>query len=225
MPKFYVADQGSSAKKIILLTVVVALIVSLISGIAGAYVIAKPGPQGPQGDQGPPGATGSLGPQGIQGIPGSQGIQGIPGPQGDPGVNGSDSLIQLISSHNVTTASLDAYTVGQWFNLSSFDSSMSVSITVQDGSRICAEFLSSVELSTVGAISLRIVVDNQFNSTVVTAGIYSGPTLTLTMPIHVKILTDVLPGGEHTIDIQFLREAGAPLLMERSIVVTEIASN
>lgn len=102
---------------------------------------------------------------------------------------------------------------------------MSVSINVQDGSRICAEFLSSVELSTAGAISMRIVIDNQLNSTIINAGILSGPTVTMTMPIQVKILTDALPGGEHTIEIQFLRDAGAPILMERSVFVTEIASD
>jgi hypothetical protein len=216
MPRFYVADQGSPTKKVILLTIVVALISGLISGIAGAYVIAQPGPQGLQGEQGPQGEIGPQGPQGLQ---------GIPGPQGAPGVNGSDSLIQLIPSHNVTTASLDTYTAGQWYNMSIFDSSMSLSITIQAESRICAEFLSSVELSTVGSISLRIVIDNQFNSTIVTAGILSGPTVTLTMPLQVKILTDALPGGEHTIDIQFLRDAGAPIMMERSIFVMEIASD
>jgi hypothetical protein len=213
MPKFYVADQGSPINKALLLTIVVALIIGLISGIAGAYVIAKPGPQGPQGEQG------------LQGETGAQGSPGIQGPQGIPGVNGSNALIKVISRHNVTTASLDPYTVGQWLNMSIFDSATSVSINVQDGSRICAEFLSSVELSTVGAISLRIVIDNQFNSTVVSTEILSGPTVMLVVPIHVKILTDALPAGEHTIEIQFLRDAGAPILRERSIFVTEIATN
>jgi hypothetical protein len=213
MPKFYVADQGSPINKALLLTIIVALIIGLISGIAGAYVIAKPGPQGPQGEQG------------LQGETGTQGSPGIQGPQGTPGVNGSNALIEVISRHNVTAVSLDPYTVGQWFNMSIFDSATSVSINVQDGSRICAEFLSSVELSTVGAISLRIVIDNQFNSTVVSAEILSGPTVTLVVPIHVKILTDALPAGEHTIEIQFLRDAGAPILRERSIFVAEIATN
>ena len=216
MPKFYIADQRSPINKALLLTIIVALIIGLTSGIAGAYVIAKHGPQGPQGEQGLQGETGTQGPPGIQ---------GIQGPQGTPGVNGSNALIQMISRHNVTTASLDTYTVGQWFNMSIFDSAMSVSINVQDGSQICAEFLSSVELSTVGAISLRIVIDNQFTSTVVSAEILSGPTLTLVMPIHVKILTDALPAGEYTIEMQFLRDAGAPIMRERSIFVTEIASN
>jgi len=213
MPKFYVVDQGSPISKALLLTIVVALIVGLISGIAGAYVIAKPGPQGPPGEQG------------LQGETGAQGSPGIQGPQGIPGVNGSNALIKVISRHNVTTASLDPYTVGQWFNMSIFDSATSVSINVRDGSRICAEFLSSVELSTVGAISLRIVIDNQFNSTVVSTEILSGPTVMLVVPIHVKILTDALPAGEHTIEIQFLRDAGSPILRERSIFVTEIATN
>jgi hypothetical protein len=102
---------------------------------------------------------------------------------------------------------------------------MSASINVQNGSRICAEFLSSVELSTVGAISLRIVVDNQVHSTVVSAEILSGPTVTLVLPIYVKIMTDPLPGGEHTIEIQFFRDAGAPILRERSIFVTEIVAD
>ena len=73
MPKFYVADQGSPINKALLLTIIVALIIGLISGTVGAYVIAKPGPQGPQGEQGLQGETGAQGSPGIQGIPGLQG--------------------------------------------------------------------------------------------------------------------------------------------------------
>jgi len=148
-------------KKVTALVIVVALISGLISGLVGAYIFAKPGPQGLQGGQGIQGLKGDTG---VQGVPGGQGLQG------ESGLNGSNSIIQIIQSQNVTPASLVSFTAGGWNNMSVFDSLMELTVNVQDGSRLCARFLSSVTLSSSGTISLKIVVDNQFSSIVYVAG-------------------------------------------------------
>ena len=201
-------DPVPKARKITALVVVAAIVFGLISGLVGAYIFAKPGPQGIQGEQGTQGL------QGVQGVTGPQGIQG------EPGLDGSDSITQVIQSQNVTTISLVSFTASQWSNMSVLDDSMRLTINVQDGSRICAEFLSSVTLSSSGTISLKIVVDNQFTSIVYNAGIQ--PAVTLTLPIQVKILTDALPAGEHIVEVQFLRNDGTQVLTERLLYVTEM---
>jgi hypothetical protein len=108
--------------------------------------------------------------------------------------------------------------------MSVFDSSMRVTMNIQDESLICADFLGSVTMASGGNISLRIVVDNQFYSTDCGAGILGVPAVTLTFPVQLRVLTDALPAGEHTIDVQFVRLAGAPTLKQRSFYVTEITS-
>ncbi len=198
--------ENKNGKKGVLLAVIIAIIAGLLGGLLGGYLFARTGPQGEQGDQG------------IQGVKGDQGAQG------PPGLNGSNSVIQIIQSQNVTSASLGAYTNGQWYNMSILDSSMRLTINVQDQSRIYAEFLSSVSVPSEGIISLMIVVDNQFNGTVFNVGINNVPALTITFPIQAKILTNALTAGEHTIEVQFLRNNGAPLLTERSFYVSELAS-
>lgn len=200
-----------------LLLIVIAIIAGLLGGLLGGWLFAQPGPQGIQGDQGVQGNPGVQGPPGIQG---DQGIQGIQGP------DGMSSVIQIIQSQNATSATLSAtYNISQWYNMSVLDSSMRLTINVQNQSRIYAEFLSYVYTSSAGVASLRIVVDNQFNSTICDAGIIGAPASTyLSIPIQVKILTDALPAGEHTIELQFLRDDGTPTLMERSLYVTELAS-
>jgi hypothetical protein len=246
MSKYQSIEPVPTAKKIIVFVVVVALVFGLISGLVGAYIFAQPGPQGvqgiqgiqgPQGEQGiqgpqgiqgetgPQGIQGDIGPQGEQGIQGPQGEQGIQGPQGiqgEPGLDGSNSIIQIVQNKNVTTASLVAYTPDQWHNISIFDNSMRSTINVQDGSRICAEFLSTVSISSGGSISLKIVVDNQFTSTICNAGLE--PAWLWTFPVQLKILTDALPAGDHTIEVQFLRNTGIQVLLERALFVTEMIS-
>ncbi len=188
-------DSVPTDKKVTALVVIVALISGLTSGLVGAYIFARPG---------------------------SQGLQGEQGIQGEPGLNGTNSVIQIVQVQNVTTASLVAYTSNQWHNISDFDSSMRLRINIQDGSRILAEFLSSVTISSSGTISLKIIVDNQFSSIVYNAGIQ--PAVTLTFPIQLKILTDALSAGEHTIEVQFLRNTGTQTLLERALSAMEIAS-
>ena len=72
--------RTESAKRLILLPVVVAVVIGLVSGLVGAYIFAKPGPQGIHGL---PGETGAIGPQGIQ---------------GEPGLNGTNTIQQMLVS-------------------------------------------------------------------------------------------------------------------------------
>ncbi len=69
---------------------------------------------------------------------------------------------------------------------------------------------------------MKIVVDNQINSITYSAGIQ--PAIALTFPVQMKILTDALPAGEHTIEVQFLRNTGNQVLLERSLYVTEMTA-
>lgn len=222
------SNPTPNTKRTTLIAVVVALIFGLVSGLVGAYMFAKTGPQGLQGEQGdqgvigPQGEKGDQGDQGLQGIQGDRGEQGI---QGEPGLNGTNSIIQVIQSQNVTPASLGTYSLTQWFNMSVFDSSMTLTIDIQSGSRICAEFLSSATF-TNSEVWLRIVVDNQYNSTVCYIGCFEVPSSpTLHLPIQVRILTDPLPAGTHTVDVQFYRFNGSPTLLDRSLYVAELTAS
>lgn len=192
--------MDTDAKKVMAALIIIAIVAGLLGGLLGALLFAKQGPQGVQGEQG---------------------VQGI---QGQPGLKGSNSVIQIIQSQNATTADLSAFASGQWYNLSVLDSSMRLTINIQGQSRICAEFLSSVTVPSEGNIMFKIVVDNQFNSTVCTAGIINVPALTMTFPVQTEILTTALPAGEHTIEVQFLQAIGASLLLERSLYATELTS-
>ena len=193
------ARKEPISRKVVVLIAVVALISGLISGIVGAYIFAKTGPQGIQG---------YVGPQGIQ---------------GEPGLNGTNTILQIIQSQNVTQASLETYNLTQWYNMSVFDSSMRLTINVQSQSRICAEFVSTVSF-TNSEVWLRIVVDNQYNSTVCYAGLLGPSAPAMHLPIQVKTLTDALSAGTHTIDVQFYRFSGLPTLMDRSLYVTELTA-
>jgi hypothetical protein len=216
-------------------------------GIAGSQGIQ--GQQGPQGEQGLQGIQGVQGPQGIQGIQGDQGpqgerglqgiqgeegaqgeqgpqgIRGERGPQGIQGEPGISPLIQIIQVQNVTATSLVDYNAEEWYNMSVVDNSMHLTMTINGQSRICAEFLTSVYLgddsgSFWNGVWLRVVVDNQYVSTVS----YVSGLPNMYMPVQVKILTDTLSAGEHTIDAQFYRVNGLPTLMDRSLSVMELAS-
>jgi hypothetical protein len=221
--------------------VVVALILCLVGGLVGAFIFATEGPQGEQGIQGEPGPQGIQGEQGIQGPEGpqgEQGIQGEPGPQGiqgeqgiqgpegpqgeqgiqgEPGVDGTSSILQVIVSQNVTSEILETYGT-QWYDMSIFDSSMSLAIDVSDQSRVIAEFDATVTLSN-SATWLRIVVDGQYVSTVC----YASSIPAMQLPVQVKILTDPLSAGQHMIDVQFYQADGISTMLDRSLYVTEIS--
>ena len=210
-----------NSKKLAGAVIIVSLIIGLLGGLVSAYAFGKPGPQGIQGIPGEMGLQGIQGEQGLPGPQGTQGPQGITGEQGQPGLNGSKSIIQIVQGQNLTSQSLAGYTSGQWHNVSDFDSSMMLVTSVQEGSRICVEFLSSVTVSSSGTISLKIVVDNQLSSISCNAGISTGSTSTF--PIQLKLLTAPLSAGEHTIEVQFLRNSGSQILTERALFLTEMA--
>lgn len=199
---------GTSA---LLLVVILALILGLIGGMIAGQLFVKSGRDG---------ATGEQGVQGIQGIQGPQGYNGSQGIQGEPGLNGTNTIQQVLQSQNATAASLGAYNATEWYNMSVFDSSMHLTISVNDQSRILAEFATSVS-STNSAVWLKIVVDNQ-NSTVCYVGMLGPNSPNTYLPAQVKILTGALSAGQHTIDVQFYRFSGLPTLMDRSLYVTEL---
>jgi len=200
MVKMAIPRAETDKRKTLLMTVVVALISGLIFGLVGAYVFARPGPQGTQGIQGPAGTNGA---QGIQ---------------GEPGQNGTNTIQQMLVSENISSAVLDSsYNLSEWYNLSILDTSMRTTLTIKDQSRILAEFATTASLSNSG-IWFRIVIDNQYNSTVCRAT--TSPNMDL--PVYVKILTESLSAGEHVIEVQFYRVNGITTLRDRAIYMTEL---
>ena len=123
----------------------------------------------------------------------------------------------MIMSTNVTSEILDIYGT-QWYDMSVFDSSMSLVINVNDQSRLIAEFVASVALSN-SAVWFRIVIDGQYVSTTCYASSSPGTLL----PVQAKILTDPLPVGQHTVDVQFYQAESNSRLLDRALYVTEIA--
>ncbi len=176
----------------------------------------RPGPQGETG------ATGSQGSQGPQGVQGPQGLQG------NPGTNGIDAILQILQNRNDTAVVLSTvnYPVSRWFNMSHFDSSMKMTINIQQNSKIFVEFSSSHTLDSGASILVRIVVDNVYNSSVYRASSPSPPSSgTYTFPGHIEFLTGPLSSGQHTIEVQFQRDVGGPSTeLERTLTATEITT-
>ena len=126
--------------------IVLAFIVGLLGGLLGAAIIAPlmgtTGPQGPAGEEGP------QGPQGVQGSPGT------------PGADGTDAILQILQNRNDTQVDTSSYALMQWFNMSTFDSSMKMVVNVQESSSIFAEFSGTHYFTSAGSIWVRLVVDN-----------------------------------------------------------------
>lgn len=194
-------------KKEFVLVLVLMLVIGFLAGVVGAALSAqmfvKPGPQGEQGPQG------EIGPQ---------------GPQGIPGVNGTDSILQIIQNRNSTEVDVGSYAAMQWLNMSDFDTSMKISINVQQNSKVFAQFSSTHTLESPESIWVRIVVDNNYNSSIYICS--TGPPASgiYQMTGHIEFLTDSLNAGLHTINVQFLRETGSPEILDRTLTVIEIAS-
>jgi hypothetical protein len=199
--------------------VALALVIGLLGGVVSAALIAplftKPGPPGETG------ATGSQGPEGPQGSEGPQGLQGNPG---------TDSILQVLQNRNHTAVDISApalgYTVSEWFNMSDFDSSMKMTINIQQNSKLFVQFSSSHTLSSGASILVRIVVDNVYNSSIYKASSPSPPSSgTYSFPGHVEFLTGSLNSGQHTIEVQFQRDADGPSTqLERTLTATEITT-
>jgi len=179
---------------------------------------------GVTGPQGPPGPEGSQGPQGLQGTQGTQGPQGPAGVQGASGTNGTDAILQIFQRRNNTQVDVSSYALMQWFNMSTFDSSMRMTINIQGNSRIHIEFSATHYLPSPGSIWVRIVVDNVYNSSVYRCSSLAPASGVFNMPGNVEFLTDPLSAGQHTIEVQFLRETGSPQILDRTFTVTEITS-
>jgi hypothetical protein len=208
----------------ILLAVSIAL--GLIGGVTSSFLAAKPGPQGEQGLQGPQGEPGPQGEQGIQGetgTTGATGATGAEGPQGLPGSNGSNSVIQVIQSRNNTIFATQSYATMQWFNMSDVDSAMMININVQQNSKLLIQFSASISINPPGSLQTRIVVDNNYNSTVSMNSVGSSSAGIVRFSNHIDFLTAPLNSGSHTINLQILRENGSPTILDRTITITEIA--
>lgn len=187
----------------------IGLLAGLLGTVLAAQIFIKPGPQGEQGTQGPTGETGTQGPE---------------GPQGIAGVNGTDSILQILQNRNETQVDTSNATWMQWYNLSDFDSSMKITINIQQNSKIFAQFSSSHQLEATASISVRIVVDNNYNSSTYECSIGPPAAPRVLIPGHVEFLTDSLNAGSHTINVQFLVENGSPFMLDRTLTVMEITS-
>ena len=146
-----------------------------------------------------------------------QGPQGDTGPQGPAGADGTDAIQQMLASQNLTSVSIWSYNITTWYNMTVFDSSMTMTINIGDQSRILAEFSTSVYLSN-SEFWFRIVIDNQYNSTVA----YTSSIPAMNLPIQSRILTGSLSAGEHTISVQFYRVSGSSTLRDRLLMVSEL---
>ena len=198
-----IAAVSMTMGKLIALIVISILASSAIA--VGASTMLAVGPEGPQGEQG------DTGPQGPKGDTGDT------GPQGPAGADGTDAIQQMLASQNLTSVSIWSYNITTWYNMTVFDSSMTMTINIGDQSRILAEFSTSVYLSN-SEFWFRIVIDNQYNSTVA----YTSSIPAMNLPIQSRILTGSLSAGEHTISVQFYRVSGSSTLRDRLLMVSEL---
>lgn len=209
---------------------VASLILGLIGGTIGAVIFARQGPQGTQGLPGPQGLQGKTGPQGTAGATGAtgatgqQGAQGTQGLQGISGTNGTNSILQIVQHSNSTAQNIGGYTTMQWSNMSGFDSSMAITINVQQNSKLFVQFSATISLEPPGSAWVRIVVDNIVNSTVSMSSVGPPSAGTFKFPSHIEFLTDAMSGGVHSIQVQFLRENGSPIILDRTVTAMEVMS-
>jgi len=192
--------------KFLILILIIAILSGLVSGALSAMFFARPGPEGPAGTQG------------------TQGEQGATGPQGVPGPNGTNSILQVIQKMNDTTHDTSGDTPMQWINMSEFDGSMEILISIQQDSRIFAQFSMIASLDAPGSLWARIVVDNNLNSSVSITSVGPPSAGVFRLTSHIEFLTAPLSSGQHSIRVQFLRESGAPLILDRTLTVMEMIS-
>ena len=204
-------------RKLLVLILVIALLSGIVGAVLSAQFFIKPGPAGPQGNKGDKGDPGVQGPQGIPGTDGPQGLQGI------PGANGTDAIIQIVQKRNDSEIATIGFTLGQWFNISQIDPSMEIVIDIRENSKVFVEFSSSHRLEPPASIWVRIVVDGTYNSSKYVCSTGPPASGTYTLPAHVEFLTDLLSAGFHTVNVQFLRQDGSPIILDRTLTATEIS--
>lgn len=201
-------EKNGYAWKILAIVLVAGLLAGILGGALGAQIFVKSGPEGPEGPQG------------------EQGEEGPEGPQGVPGTNGTDSILQVLQNRNGTQIEISGYAELQWHNLSDFDSSMETVVNIQENSRIFAQFTGTHQLEPPATIWVRIVIDNNYNSSTYVCSVGPPASGTYAMVGHIEFLTDSLNVGPHTIKVQFQRElAGSQSILDRALTVFEIASN
>jgi hypothetical protein len=212
------------------LLLIASIVLGLIGGITSAFLLSKPGATGVQGPpgqdgadglQGETGPAGPTGPQGEQGVTGSQGEQGV---QGVPGTDGIDSILQVIQNTNTTIQDTGSYILTEWVNMSDSDSSMMITLDVQQNSRLLIQFSASISLAPPGALRTQVVADNSLNSTECVTSVGPPSAGTFIFPSHIEFLTGPLGSGTHTIQLQIFRESGSPAILDRTLTVMEIAS-
>jgi len=207
------------------LLLIASLVLGFVGGVIGSLLFAIPGPAGAQGAPGQDGLDGLQGETGSQGPAGPTGPQGEQGPQGlqgIPGTDGINSILQTIQNRNTTIQNTENYTAMEWFNMSESDSSMMVTIDVQQNSRLLVQFSATVSLEPPGSLRMRIVVDNSLNSTESVSSVGPPSAGTFKFPSHIEFLTEPLNSGFHTIHLQLLRETGSPIILDRTLTVIEI---
>jgi hypothetical protein len=200
------ADKPSYGMKFLILVLIIAILSGLVSGALSAMFFARPGPEGPAGSQG------------MQGPAGSQGQQGM------PGTNGINSILQIVQNRNDTARDTSSYSVMQWFNMSQFDASMKTVINIQQNSKVFAQFSMVASLDAPGSLWARIVVDNNLNSTVAISSVGPPSAGIYKLTSHIEFLTDPLSSGQHSVQVQFLRESGSPMILDRTLTVMELIS-
>lgn len=201
-------EKNSYGWKILAIVLIVGLLAGILGGALGALMFIKSGPEGPQGPQG------------------EQGEQGPEGPQGISGINGTDSILQVLQNRNGTQIEISGYAELQWHNLSDFDASMETVINIQENSRIFAQFTCTHQLDPPATVWVRIVIDNNYNSSTYICSVGPPASGTYAKVGHIEFLSDSLNAGSHTIKVQFQRElAGSQSMLDRVLTVFEIASN
>lgn len=203
-------EQNRYSWKLLALVLVIGLLAGLVGGVLSGLLFIQPGPEGPQGEPGVQGPQGDDGPQ---------------GPAGVPGVDGTNSILQTIQNRNDTQIDTTAYNATQWHNLSDTDASMSITINIQESSKVMAQFSTTHRLEATASISVRIVADNTYNSSTYVCSIGPPAAPRIHIPGHVEFLTDTLSAGPHTIEVQFLRASGSPLILDRTLTVIEITAD
>lgn len=210
--------QKGLSRMFLIVFFTMSLLLGLVGGVLGALFFARPGPQGERGQQGLQGLQGNQGIQGVQGEAGTQGLQGL------PGTNGINSILQILQERNDTAQSTSGYTAMQWFNMSAFDPSMNMSVVIQQNSKIFVEFSATSSMDAPGSLWIRIRVDNSLNSTLSIVSVGPPSAGTFRLQSHIEFLTNSLNSGQHTIEVQFLRESGSPIILDRTLTFMEITA-
>jgi hypothetical protein len=197
------SEKPAYGTKFLILILIIAILSGLISGVLSAMLFARPGPEGPAG---------------------SQGTQGVQGPQGTPGTNGINSILQIVQNRNDTTHDTSSYAAMQWLNMSQFDASMKITINIQQNSKVFIQFSMITSIDAPGSMWARTVVDDTLNSTVAISSVGPPSAGIYRLTNHIEFLTDPLNSGQHSVQIQFLRESGFPIIMDRTLTVMELIS-